>query len=131
MRRSALVICSTLLISGCAAPESANLVPLEVDFSWQGTSPCTTTPPAFEIRGIPAETRNLSISLVDLNVPSFNHGGGRVSYSGGSSVPAGAFTYRGPCPPMGSTHRYEFTVSALDGNGRVIGRGRAVRPFPP
>jgi len=71
----------------------------------------------------------LSFLLVDLNVPSFSHGGGQVPYGGSGNVPAGSFNYRGPCPPMGSTHRYEFTVNALDGGGRIIARGRSTRPF--
>ncbi len=69
--------------------------------------------------------------MVDLDVPGFNHGGGSVQYFGAAQVTAGAFQYVGPCPPSGS-HRYEFTVIAINESGdTALGRGKAMRVFPP
>ena len=129
-KNSVFIFVGVLALAGCATPESETVTQLTVDFSWQNVSRCTTTPPAFQIGGIPSTTKTLTFSMMDLNVPTFQHGGGRLTYSGSSSVPAGAFSYRGPCPPAGSTHRYEFTVNALDVDGRVVARGKAMRPFP-
>lgn len=129
-KNSVFSFVGVLALAGCAAPESENVTQLTVDFSWQNVSRCTTTPPTFQIGGIPSTTKTLTFSMMDLNVPTFQHGGGRITYSGSSSVPAGAFSYRGPCPPAGSTHRYEFTVNALDADGRVVARGKAMRQFP-
>jgi len=68
--------------------------------------------------------------MTDLDVPSFTHGGGTVKYTGSGSIPAGAFSYTGPCPP--SPHDYEFEVTAINAAGdTVLGRGKAVKSFPP
>jgi phosphatidylethanolamine-binding protein (PEBP) family uncharacterized protein len=66
--------------------------------------------------------------MIDLQVPDYPHGGGSVSYSGSGSIPYGAFSYKGPCPP--SPHTYEFTVKALDASGNVLATGKAKRRFP-
>jgi Raf kinase inhibitor-like YbhB/YbcL family protein len=58
------------------------------------------------IYSIPAETRHIAEAVED----------GPVTYQGmvhGSSN-FGTMDYRGPCPPQGSTHRYVFTLYALD-----------------
>ncbi|HEY7609297.1 MAG TPA: YbhB/YbcL family Raf kinase inhibitor-like protein [Alphaproteobacteria bacterium] len=104
--------------------------PLTVDFSWAGTPACGTKPPAFKLTGIPAGTKKLRFAMKDLDVPSFNHGGGTVDYAGSGNIAAGAFLYTGPCPP-GGVHRYQWTVQALDAAGRVIAAGQATKPFPP
>jgi hypothetical protein len=64
-------------------------------------------------------------------VPTWNHGGGTVTYDGSDIIPAGALKngYNGPCPPSGS-HRYEFTVQAIDAAGVVVGIGKEAHPFP-
>jgi phosphatidylethanolamine-binding protein (PEBP) family uncharacterized protein len=69
--------------------------------------------------------------MVDLNVPGFNHGGGRVANDGSGKVRAGAFSYFGPCP-SGGRHNYQFTVTALNSAGdTALARGTATRAFPP
>ena len=120
------------ILVGCqSTQEAANVSRLGVDFSWEDTSRCSSTSPAFTITDVPQQTDQLHFKMKDLNVPSFNHGGGTIEYSGGSQVPAGAFSYTGPCPPGGS-HNYEFTVEAIDTDtATVIARGKAVRTFPP
>jgi len=72
----------------------------------------------------------LRFNLVDLDFTSFAHGGGTVAYDGGAEVARGAFTYRGPCPPVGQ-HHYEWTVEALDDGGKVLGTTKIMKEFPP
>jgi Raf kinase inhibitor-like YbhB/YbcL family protein len=58
------------------------------------------------IYGIPTETQHIAEAVED----------GPVTYQGmlhGSSN-FGTMDYRGPCPPQDSTHRYVFTLYALD-----------------
>ena len=55
----------------------------------------------------------------DYNAPNFNHGGSTVAYSG-ARVAAGAVSYIGPCPPPNETHRYIWTIDALDASGSVL-----------
>ncbi len=46
-------------------------------------------------------------------------------------TPAGAFSHKGPCPPPSQQHSYEWTVQALDANGRALAAATAVQKFPP
>ena len=41
----------------------------------------------------------------------FNHGGGKVEYTGQTTIEPGAFKYKSPCPP-GVVHTYVWTVTA-------------------
>ncbi|MEQ8655388.1 MAG: YbhB/YbcL family Raf kinase inhibitor-like protein [Kiloniellales bacterium] len=103
---------------------------LQVDFTWVGTEACSSDSPAFTIGGVPEGTTRLRFAMKDLDVPTYNHGGGTVGFSGSPDIPAGAFAYKGPCPPSGS-HRYQWTVQALDAGGEIIGEGYATQAFPP
>ncbi|MEQ8601891.1 MAG: YbhB/YbcL family Raf kinase inhibitor-like protein [Marivibrio sp.] len=132
MRRLAVIAAAALVMSACQTMQEAETVaPLGVDFSWRGVAACTTASPAFTISNVPAGATLLRFKMTDLDVPSYNHGGGSVAYTGGGEIPAGAFSYKGPCPPSGA-HDYQFTVVAIDeSQGLIVGRGEAVRPFPP
>jgi phosphatidylethanolamine-binding protein (PEBP) family uncharacterized protein len=103
---------------------------LALHFSWAGIPACSSISPAFELGGVPAETVNLSFTMTDLNMPTFHHGGSTVAYSG-NVVSRGAITYTGPCPPQGERHDYRWTVQALDASGKILGKGTAVKLFPP
>ncbi|WP_417824148.1 hypothetical protein [Thalassospira lucentensis] len=111
--------------------EAENMAELGVDFNWADTKACSSKPPKISVTGIPASTKTLNVKLKDLNVPTYNHGGGTVDYNGGDLIPAGAFNYKGPCPPSGS-HDYRFTVEAISADGQMIlGRGANTKAFPP
>jgi phosphatidylethanolamine-binding protein (PEBP) family uncharacterized protein len=69
--------------------------------------------------------------MVDLNVPSYPHGGGTISYQGGNQIAAGSFSYKGPCPPEHQRHNYRWTVKALDAGGKTLATTSAASPFPP
>ena len=78
--------------------------------TWEGVKACSGRPitspsPAFSLAGVPANTAELEFRMVDLDAPSFNHGGGKVRYAGRARIPPGAFQFIGPCPPQ--THRYD------------------------
>lgn len=104
--------------------------PLTLHFSWAGIPACGSTSPTFEIDSVPADTKQLSFKMTDLDMPSFNHGGSTVTYTG-NVVERGAVTYTGPCPPSGERHNYRWTVQAQDVAGNVLGTGSADALFPP
>ena len=123
---------AVLLLTGCAtAPVSPNAVELAVDFDWQPSDRCSRRSPEIRVTNIPPETETLLVKLKDRDVPNWNHGGGTVVYEGAGVIPAGALQkgYNGPCPPSG-THRYEFTVHAIDATGTIVGMGNQMHPFP-
>ncbi|QBY01840.1 phospholipid-binding protein [Rhodophyticola sp. CCM32] len=113
---------------------SAALAEFRLSFDWGDIPLCTTGRPntvgnpAFILTDVPAGTETIEFRLVDLDVPSYNHGGGRLRISGSGTVPEGLFTYRSPCPP-GQTHTYEWRATARAGN-QVLGEARAERRYP-
>lgn len=104
---------------------------MSVKFSWVGYQPCSSSSPAFIVSDVPAGTARLAFKMVDKNVPSYPHGGGTIAYDDAREIPTGAFSYKGPCPPSGQRHTYEWTVQALDGNGKAIASTTAAAKFPP
>jgi phosphatidylethanolamine-binding protein (PEBP) family uncharacterized protein len=117
-----------------AAPLSAALAQggFTVDFTWEGTAKCfDTNSPPFTLGDVPARTKNLRFTMIDLDFTAFHHGGGSAAYGGGKDVPRGGVVgdYRGPCPP--SSHHYQWTVEALDGSGGVLATAKAMKEFPP
>jgi phosphatidylethanolamine-binding protein (PEBP) family uncharacterized protein len=104
---------------------------MSLKFSWAGYLACGARSPAFSVSDVPAETARLAFKMVDRDVPTYPHGGGTVAYGGKGEIPAGAFSFKGPCPPSGQRHSCEWTVQALDRDGKAIGSATAAEPFPP
>jgi phosphatidylethanolamine-binding protein (PEBP) family uncharacterized protein len=130
-KTSLLAFCVVLLFVGCATEKVApNAVTLGVEYSWKGVTNCSNLSPAIKITGFPYATKKFSVRMVDLNLPTANHGGGTIANDGSGMIPAGAFDdYVGPCL-TGSPHRFQFIVRALDEQGTVIGEGKATESFP-
>jgi hypothetical protein len=116
-------ILSILPLYGCAGKVSPNAVNFEVNTNWTATSRCSSTSPEIKVTSIPPSTEKLKVSLVDLNMMSYNHGGGTFMYDGSNIIPLGALnSFNGPCPPSGQ-HEYRITVKAVDSSGMTIGFG--------
>ena len=120
-----------LLLFGCACGESyPDAAVLVVDFSWKQTQNCSDISPELNVQGLPEGTNTIDVDMWDLT-NSYHHGGGQVANDGTGVIPAGALKeYQGPCPTYGSP-KYEFTVKALDKDGRVLGIGKKMKRFPP
>jgi phosphatidylethanolamine-binding protein (PEBP) family uncharacterized protein len=132
MNKLLVSVITILVLTGCETTKvDKNAAKLNVAFEWTEKSRCSRISPPITITNIPAETKFLDFRMVDQNMPSYNHGGGMIAFSGSSTIPEGALkSYDGPCPP-GSPHRYEITVNALnDQKNTIIGKGSAVRAFP-
>jgi len=125
-----LLITVVLLFAG-ATQAAADFT---IQFSWNDIPLCTSGRPntvgnpAFLLRGVPAGTQQIEFRMVDLDAPSYNHGGAILGIRGDGTVPEGIFTYRSPCPPSGS-HTYEWRATAR-GGGAVLGEARAQRQYP-
>ena len=126
----------TALISAVIGFAAFGILPsdafaMSVKFSWKGYRPCSASSPAFVVSEVPSGTVRLSFKMVDKDLPTYPHGGGIVPFTGNSEIPAGAFSYNGPCPPSGQQHIYEWTVLALDGKGKALASTSIVEKFPP
>lgn len=95
-------------------------------FKWCSGSPAIT------LSGVPKGTAKLAIRMIDLNAPSYNHGGGTVAFTGQKTVPCGAFSsnYAPPSPPASQVHTYEIEVKAVGANGEALGEASGTRKFP-
>lgn len=126
------VLLCLVLLGGCQTmKKSNNFATIGLDFAWSSADKCSSESPAFELSDVPEGTKTLIFKMTDLDVRSYNHGGGKVPYTGNNHIPAGAFHYKGPCPPNG-VHDYEIKVKAVDESGSVLlGEGVVVRAFPP
>lgn len=127
------ILASLVLFVG--AFSTAEAASVSLSFTWGKTPSCTTgnpsviPSPAFRVGGVPKGTKSLRFLMTDLDARGYYHGGGTAPYAGKASVPAGAFRYKGPCPPNGS-HTYRWSVEALDAGGKLLATGSASRKFP-
>jgi len=123
---SAALAALTLAAGMTLLPGSAQA--MGVSFSWSKSDACASRSPAFRLSGVPRGVKRLRFQMRDLNMPSYYHGGGTVAYKG-ARVARGAFSYKGPCPPRGQSHKYRWTVRALDAKGKTVGTASAARAF--
>lgn len=128
-----LLASATLLGALAAWPSAASAMSLKfsLKFSWAGFAACSPRSPAFALADVPNGTARLAFRMIDRQVPGYPHGGGTVAYAGGNAIAAGAFTFKGPCPPAGAHHVYQWTVRALDRAGNTLGSASAEATFPP
>lgn len=126
MKSFFLVILVAFLLTGCGAKVAQNAAKLDVAYQWSESDQCSRVSPKISVSGIPPGTTQLKATLHDLDVPSWDHGGGKVVYTGQPSIKKGELKsgYNGPCPPSG-THTYQFKVKAIDAEGTIIGLGDA------
>jgi len=110
------------VVAGCAA----NFARLQVDYNWTSANRCSFFSQEIKVSGIPPGTRQLNVTLTDLNFPSFNHGGGTVKYEGSNLIRASALQYfYGPCPPT-CCNTYSIKVNAIDEFGSIVGSGEMI-----
>jgi hypothetical protein len=114
-----------------AQPAAADM---KLSFTWGAIPSCTNgrpntvANPEFTLGGVPAGTTRIDFRLTDLDVPSYNHGGGKVKMTGSGKVPSGLFKYKSPCPP-GAVHTYQWTATAKAGN-KTLATAIARRKYP-
>ena len=119
----------------CAGSVSASAADFSFSFDWGALKKCTSgnpntvSNPRFGLRNVPPGTATIQFRMVDLAVPGYPHGVGKVKYSGGSSIEPGAFKYQSPCPP-GGRHPYQWTATALDAGGKKLATAKAQKQYP-
>jgi phosphatidylethanolamine-binding protein (PEBP) family uncharacterized protein len=107
---------------------------LGLTVSWGPGAACSGQSPAMRFSSVPKGTTKLVLTMTDLDLPTYTHGGGSVDFTGKTSFAPGELfgmfsSYRGPCPPPGTRHRYRWTVEAQDPAGKSLGRASATLPF--
>ena len=117
---------------GAAALLAATLpsAAFSAKFSWRGIPACGTVSPAFALTSVPRGTVSLSLAMRDRDAPEVETGGAPIPYAGHGTVPKGAVTYTGPCPPKGTSHHYIWTIHALDAKGGDLDMTEAAGDYP-
>jgi len=131
MLPSRLIMAAALVVLSSLGVLSSNAMAMSIKFSLSGYQACSPRSPAFVVSDVPADTARLAFHMIDQNALDYPHGGGTVAYGRKGVIPAGAFAYKGPCPPSGQQHIYEWAVQALDRSGKALGSATASAPFPP
>ena len=130
LRRVLVMVLLLMLVCG-GHPYAQTTLGFSVDVTWAGSKACfDPQSPPFTLSGIPPGTRQLRLTMTDLDAPNFVHGGGLVAYNGQRLIPRGAFSYRGPCPPQGQ-HRYQWRIDAKDVAGHTLATAVITKKFPP
>ena len=109
---------------------------LNVDFKWMLKHQCSKSSPELKVENIPKGTVEMRIQMIDLDMRTFNHGGGNLKNETGFpatfTIAEGALQlYTGPCPPNFSSfgHDYEFFVVAVDKQNNEVGKGSKKKTF--
>jgi phosphatidylethanolamine-binding protein (PEBP) family uncharacterized protein len=109
---------------------------LNVDFKWMLNHQCSKSSPELKVENIPKGTVEMRIQMIDLDMRTFNHGGGNLKNEAGFpstfTIAEGALqSYTGPCPPNFSSfgHDYEFFVVAVDKQNNEVGKGSKKKTF--
>lgn len=126
---SACVVLLTL--TGCKTiPVAADASKLDVQVKWTEKSGCSRVSPPITLKGLPASTKFIEVRMVDLDLPTFNHGGGDIDYIGQTIIAEGSLKFfNGPCPP--NPHNYKFTVNAINADkSAVVGVGEVNKRYP-
>ena len=132
MNLKSFLIFGTIL----ATPVSSLAEEFSISFEWGDIKKCNTgnpnrvSNPIFTLSNVPEGTKFLKFKMKDKNVPSYNHGGGKIEYFGENVIEPGAFKYKSPCPP-GGTHTYEWTVTAQsEKSGGKLAVAKAKKKYP-
>ena len=129
------IILVTCLATGVGILTPVQAGDFEIAFEWGDIPKCTTgrpnqvDNPVFTLSNVPKGTVQIHFKMKDRDVPTFDHGGGKVDYIGIDVIEQGAFKYKSPCPPSGK-HTYEWTGTAIDGNGDKLGKAKARKKYP-
>ena len=132
MNLKSFLIFGTIL----ATPLSCLAEEFSISFEWGDIKKCNTgnpnrvSNPIFTLNNVPEGTKFIKFKMKDKNVPSFNHGGGKIEYFGENVIEPGAFKYKSPCPP-GGAHTYEWTVTAQSKkSGGKLAVAKAKKKYP-
>ena len=117
-----IIIASLFLTFGSAHSFAADF---STKFSWCSGSPI------IDLMNVPKGTTKLEFSMPDLNYPK-NHLIAKMDYKNEKKIPCGELNkgYEGPMPPPPQVHTYELTITAIDKDGKILGKAVTSRKFP-
>lgn len=95
-----------------------------ISYTWQPSNMCQDgQSPRIDLKNVPEGTKLFKVEVIDLDLRSFDHGGGIVKHKGKEYIRSGALrTYYGPCPPSGVTHTYSIVVYAMNSDNQTLAK---------
>ena len=128
-----VVVIMLLIFNLCSCTDKyKDAIVMGVNFEWQPIDNGSRDNPKISLTNVPEGTKRFYVSLIDLDIKTYDHGGGYVDNDGSGTIQRGSIegNYNGPAPWLPDMiHDYEITVEAYDENGKVIGIGKGVRKF--
>lgn len=94
----ALAGLATVALAGALLAGTASAQEFTLRFQWGNIPLCTSgspnrvANPSFRVSHVPEGTRFIRFRLTDLDVPSYNHGGGVVAWNGETAIVSGGLT---------------------------------------
>jgi len=122
-----LAIAFLILFVSCSNDNCGpNCAEISVDFTWDNENMGTS--PELILQDVPKGTTHFEVKMFDLS-NRYPHGKEKIKNDGSNKIKAGTIDpYQEPQPMFGPT-RYEFTIKALNQDGKVIGIGKKMRRF--
>ena len=127
-----VLLCVALMGMSSAYAQSR----LDVAFTWTISHRCSPVSPEIRLKDIPSGTTRLEVKMTDLDQKDNDHGGGSITSSEAMgntfTIEPGALkAYKGPCPENFTTlgHEYQFSVTALGADDKLLAVGSAKAPF--
>lgn len=129
-KRGGRIVAGALAAGATLLAATLPAAAFSASFSWRGIPACGTVSPAFALKGVPRGTASLGMAMRDRDAPAGQESGSTVPYAGHGTVPRGAVTFTGPCPPKGTSHHYIWTLHALDAKGGDLDMTEAAGNYP-
>ncbi len=125
-----VIVLAVLIIISCKN-DSTNTAVMGVEFQWLPIDHGSSKNPEILLTDVPEGTKRFHVSLIDLDLKSYDHGDGLVDNDNSGIIARGTIqgNYNGPSPMKGMIHNYEITVKAYDEKDTVIGIGKKAKKF--
>ncbi|MCP4553549.1 MAG: hypothetical protein GY834_16240 [Bacteroidetes bacterium] len=122
-----LVIAFLILFVSCSSDNCGpDCAKISIDFTWDLKN--MDISPKLILQSVPKGTTHFKIKMFDLS-NRYPHGNEKIINDGSNIIKAGTIDpYQEPQPMFGPT-RYEFTIKALNQDGKIIGIGKKMRKF--
>lgn len=123
MKRPLLALAVVAVAIGCATVDTSKLPRMGVDFAFDQKHKCGGVSPEIRLSNVPAGVVSYDVTMIDLDYQTFRHWGQTLVATGPVIREGAGAGYFGPCPPFGTSHRYEIRVLARDSQEQAVAYG--------
>lgn len=124
-----LFLSALLLLTGSCRDEpiGPDVPEISVDFTWDIAK--MDTSPEMILGNVPPGTASFEVKMYDLD-DRVRLGIAQIRNNGSNTIKAGAIAHYQRPGHVWATARYEYSIKAFDQDGKIIGFGKKIRPYP-